>query len=236
MTPEVPPDIRMAATAGGLLWWLNALLAHTAPPDRATEHLSGRVLLPGDSDPTSWTLALAALRQGPSLRLCLVAPGDPLGLPGPAAVTAEIVTAGVALLSDDFALVPDPPGRVDSLWRGLATAPTSSYASPLGTLSEARSLMRTAMAELTAGAATRDPDDRTLTGIAALRRFEVPSPPPGVDPVAAQVADTALRVWWLTTLVVEQAERGGESPPDGLGELRPLARRAASVAFSEPVG
>lgn len=234
----VPPGIRMAAAAGSLGWWLNATLAGTVPADLATDHLTGQVLLPGNPSPQPWLLTVAELRRSgaESIDLRLVEAGDPLGLPGPAAVTSAVVAAGTAVLAPGLVLIPDPAGRADALWRGLAATPQPITAAPLGTLSEARSLMRTAMAELSATVNSNDPDEAALAAIAALRGFAPVAPPPGIEPTAAQVADSALRVWWLTTIASELAEREGAPVPEGLRQLRPLARRAASVAFSEPAG
>lgn len=216
-------------------WWINAVLAGTVPADQATDHLVGQVLLPHEDTPVPWLLALAPLRRDgvTEVGLRLVAAGDPLGLPGPAAVTSAVVAAGAAVVAPGLVLVPDPPGRADTLWRGLAATPQPATASPLGTLSEARTLMRTAMAELSATVTSGDPDDEALAAIAELRDFRPLSPPSGIAADAAQVADSALRVWWLTIVATEWAERAGRPAPAGLSGLRPLARRAASVAFSE---
>ncbi len=232
----VPPEIRMAAAAGSLGWWINATLARSVPADHAADHLTGQVLLPGDTSPQPWALALADLRREgtTSIDLRLVEAGDPLGLPGPADVTAAVVTAGAAVLAPGVALIPDPATRTDALWRGLAATPQPTSAAPLGTVAEARSLMRTAMADLASTVNSSDPDDSALAAIAALRAFPSVAPPPGIDARAAQVADSALRVWWLTIVAADLAEREQRPLPEGVRGLRPLARRAASVAFSEP--
>lgn len=229
-----------ASAAGQLAWWLNAVLCHAVAPDDAVPYWGASSVQLFDAGthgaPVGWALALAPLRTAGIRRLTVrfVEPGDPAGLPGPAELTRLAVEQGVALVADPAQVVFVPVGGTDR-WRCYPATPHSDAESPLGTLAEARQLMRSSMAELTAALPGLDPDDTALAEIATLRAFRGPRPPRGVDPRAAQTACDALRVWWLTRIAGDLAERRELVVPAGLAQLRPLARRAASVAFSEPV-
>jgi hypothetical protein len=93
--------------------------------------------------------------------------------------------------------------------------------------------MREGMLVLGSSMPAMEPDDQTLAQLAAYRSWHPPQPPPGLTPRAAQVADTALRVWWLAAVATGQAEREGRVAPDEVRRLLPLARRAAASAFSD---
>lgn len=228
--------VRTVAATGGSVWWLNGVLAHLVAPDEGVRHLTGTVSI-GPEPPVSWLLAIGGLRSRAvsAMELLVVEPGDPLGLPGPADVTRVAVAAGVAVISSDGAWTFVRLGQT-ARWQGLASTPRPTTASPLGTTGEARTLMRTAMAELTASFTSLDPDDDALAEVASLRNFTVPEAPPTVDPRTAQLADTALRVWWLTGIAERLCQRRGRAVPEQVKHLQPLARRAVAVAFSERPG
>ena len=223
--------VRTAAATGGSVWWLNAILAHRVAPDQGVAHLWGTVTL-GSQQPTTWLLAIGSLRRSgiDALQLRVVTPGDPLGLPGPAEVTRAAIATGVAVISADGAWTFLP---LHGRWQGLASTPQPRSASPLGTPGETRTLMRTAMAELTASFTSLDPDAEALAEVSGLRSFELPVAPPSVEPRTAQLADAALRVWWLTGVAERLCHRRGRPVPDQVRELEPLARRAVGVAFSD---
>lgn len=224
--------VRRVARAGEAVWWLNAVLHNAVPPDEAVSHLTGSVSFDGDA-PLSWPLALGLLRsQGiASLALVVVAPGDPAGLPGPADVTQSAVAVGVAAVSDDASVTLLPVG---DRWAARASTPRPASVLPLGTAAEARVLMRTAMAELTASFTSLEPDDEALSEIADLRTFHGPSGPVAVDPRNVALAGDALRVWWLTGVATRLCERRQSVRPESIRTLEPLARRATALAFSEP--
>ncbi|MEI2715956.1 MAG: hypothetical protein V9E98_03010 [Candidatus Nanopelagicales bacterium] len=229
--------IGRVVAAGELTWWLNATLCGCVSPDMATEHVRGRVTFPGEHG-TTWPLALGALRrrQVRCLHIRYVEPGDPLGLPGPAEVSKAAVAAGLALVTDSGAVTVVPVTAMPDIvaaWVAVESTPTPDSILPLGTLREARGLMREAMAEVTATLTGLPTDERALAAIAAFRDFTGPVPPPRFPPEAAQVADAALRVWWLTSIAGDLAQRRSIPLPAAVTHLRPLARRAASVAFSE---
>lgn len=218
------------------MWWLNALLSQTCSPDDAAGAVewSVRGFTPAGTPPISGTALVGALRarRVERLALAIVEPGDPVGLPGPPEVTRAAVAAGLAAVAGDgtWTLIPaagDPPLH----WAASASIAHADPRAPLGTLGEARGLMREAMAHITRVAAL-DPDDEALAGLALYRGFPAPHPPPGIPARAAQVADAALRVWWLTQIAADLAQRRGLPVPAQVRRLRPLSRRAAAVAFS----
>jgi hypothetical protein len=92
--------------------------------------------------------------------------------------------------------------------------------------------MREAMAELTATMPSLSLDQGALADLALFRSFSGAQPPPGLPRRAADVADTALRVWWLTIIATDLAQRQRIATPEPVRRLRPLARRCLSVAFS----
>jgi hypothetical protein len=183
-------------------------------------------------------MAWLRVRMVTQVRLRLVEPGDPMGLPGPPEVTRLAVAAGAGLVGGDRqtdGMVTLVPVHEANRWVAYESAARPAGVTPLGTLGESRQLMRECMADLTAALPGLDPDDEALAQITRLRAFAGPHPAPGVDPGAARLAGDALRVWWLTIIAADLAERRDLAVPEGLRELRPLARRAASVAFSEPL-
>lgn len=224
--------IRRVATAGQSTWWINAVLEQRVAPDVAVDHLAGAVEFTPEP-PTPWLFALGQLRaqQIPALHLRVVVAGDPVGLPGPAAVTRAAVAAGVAMVAANGALTLVPVADTGR-WYALASSGQAPGAAPLGSVAESRTLMRTAMAELTASFTSLDPDDDALTELAALRALPGPEPPPGTDPRAAQLSGDAMRVWWLTQIADRLCHRQGRPTPTPVRSLEPLARRAISNAFS----
>lgn len=221
------------ARSGASVWWLNAILGHRVAPDEGVRHLAGSVQWGADV-PTTWLLAVGTLRTTgiDAMRLVVVTAGDPLGLPGPVEVTRAAVAAGMAVVSSDGRWTLVPISDTDR-WRGLASGGLAATASPLGSPGEARSLMRTAMAELTASFTSLDPDDEALAELTSLRALEPLPAPDCVDPRTAQLADTALRVWWLAGIAERLCGRRSLDTPDQVRRLEPLARRAIGVAFSE---
>lgn len=221
--------IRRAAAAGQTAWWLNAVFAGRVPGDTGADQLTGSVGFP-DGNRETWLPAIGRLRRDGVTQVAvrLTEPGDPAGLPGPPPTTRAALAAGAALVTSPHcsALVP----VTATTWQVLPGTPVPGDA--LGTLAEARSLMRTAMADVTAALPGLEPDDAALAQVALLREMADPLPAPGVDPRAVEVSGTALRVWWLTCIADDLCARQARSVPALVRELRPLARRAASVAFS----
>lgn len=93
--------------SGRLVAWGNAWFAGLTSLDEAADHVCAtdyphRVLgIPGEPDPVGLTVALGRLRGlgARGLRLALPAPGDPLGLPGPAGFNELATSSGEAVIA-----------------------------------------------------------------------------------------------------------------------------------------
>jgi len=227
-------EVIRAAQVGVMTWWLNAALAHTEPLDEASPHLLGDVIgMSPDDHRQSWILATGGLRGAgiDHLRLAIVEPGDPLGVAGPAPVTAAAVSAGMALVSDVGGVTFIPDAEI-GLWTRVASRRTLTPAG-LGTVANARTVMREAMHTLSATFPTVDPDEQVMAELTSYRQFGLPITPYGISERTREIATDSLRVWWLTAITRDFCERSGLPVPTQLRELRPAARRAAAVAFSE---
>ena len=239
--------IRRAAAAGNLVWWSNAVLAGTAAADNALTHMAGQVLLPSAvaanntqahlagpaTQRASWPLVWGWLRKHDSdhLRLVLPVPGDPVGITADKDVAAAAINAAVAIVMPAAGQLLLP--IADGLWQAKPIR-DGLPGGGLGTLSEARREMREAMAHVTATISSINPDEQTLEDLARLRREDIaPQPPPGVDPRAAQLVQSAGLVWELTRIAMPLGETGATR--EQLRELNRAARRALAVAFSHPV-
>lgn len=224
-----PDHVAAALRVGATAWWVNAVLRGATPGDVAADHLTGLVVFP-EGERLAWLAAVGRLRGSgvTHLNTRVSEPGDPAGLPGPVEVTRVALAAGAVLITDDSGLVIVP--AAGGHWACLAAAPARGE--PLGTLAEARSLMRTAMAELTAEFSGLDPDDEALAALADLRELSDPVPAPGTDPRAVDVAATAVRGWWLSGIATGLCRRQGRPTPPPVHQLAAVARRALSVAFS----
>ena len=94
--------------SGPLVAWGTAYLLGRASLDEADVHTVAEdvvhrvVGVPGAGEPVGWSVALGLLRRAGTtgLRLSLPEPGDPLGLPGPAALTEAATQAGEAAVLD----------------------------------------------------------------------------------------------------------------------------------------
>lgn len=226
-----------------LVLWGNAVLAGRVSPDEGAEGVAGtgggqRVEgLPEESDPVSMALALARWRgAGVSrLSLSLPAPGDPLGLGGPAAFTTAALARGEAVLVPERALgllpgaTPPAPDRL--LW---TVTPEVVAAEPGDSLGPAETALRLALLdaadELTGLDRIAPVNDRPRPSPAPRRPF-----PPGTVGRAAHLLETADRMLDTVgaalrddggTLTVSQAARRR----DALAPLERAARRAVVAA------
>jgi hypothetical protein len=122
--------MRLLPASARLVAWGNAALRGAASLDDVTDAvaqggLAHRVAgMPGEAEPVGLALALGRLRAAgiTGLRLALPVPGDPAGLPGPAAFNERAVEAGEAVLtvgSTSLALLPD--GR--AAWQAYDVRP-----------------------------------------------------------------------------------------------------------------
>ena len=227
-------QVRRAAYSGQLVWWLNAVLAQACSPDDAAGKLAIRCRGLTDS-PIYGPEMIGALRARKTNRLVLavVEPGDPLGLPGPAPITKAAVAAGVAVVTADGSMTFIPADGEPPLdWIALPSSQRIDPVAQLGSLGEANSLMKEGMLRISTSVDGLEPDDAAMAELALYRDWRPPEPPPGLGPRAAQLAESALRVWWLTGVARDLAQRRGGQLPDPVKELRPLARRASAAAFS----
>ena len=209
----------------GLLgWWLASRDAGRHRTGRSGHRSPDRPgPAPRQPEPQPWLLTVAELRRSGRSRSTwrLVEAGDPLGLPGPAAVTSAVVAAGTAVLAPGPVLIPDPAGRADALWR-IGRHPSADHGRPIGHAERGPQPDADRDGRTLGDREQQRSDEAALAAIAALRGFAV-APPPGIEPTAAQVADSALRVWWLT-----------RSPASWPNARCASARGTAAVAPARP--
>lgn len=247
--------------------WASAALAGRVSMDHAVRVAQGDdephgVELVGQAqlDPCDGVPSLVAALQATGargLRLVLPAPGDALGLPGPAHVNHEAIDAGECVLTvggPPLALVPSveefgsayETGHLVT-WRVHATDPPR--VSDVGSLAEAERQLREALTEVTDALDGLDlarwrPD--VLDRIASLRSGRGPTwlLPPDSPPRPARVLDLAWRVRGIVDLAREddggsvtgwQASRRAAA----LRGLDDVGRRAVVAAINaalEPPG
>ncbi|MGI4896147.1 MAG: hypothetical protein ACRYF3_13645 [Janthinobacterium lividum] len=269
---DLPRSARLAA-------WGTGVLAGTCPLEIAvaavvrddephvvhweddTADLPGLAAARGDDLRTLLAgLAEVKLARGSAhLLLVLPVPGDPRGLPGPAAVnlaaleSGECVVAEVAGWEQRWALVPEvtefgsvwEPGALVS-WSVLGAAPrrapeSSSVADSERELRVALSTATQALASLDVARWREDAADRiAAVRDGALARDVVP---PGTSARATRVLQTAARVLAIVELAVEDdgaaiTSYEASSRTQALREVAGVARRAvvaAVNAHTEPV-
>lgn len=250
--------------SGRFVAWGNAVLAGLVSPDAAAERICGadlphRVLgatalapsLAGFDDAEtgcSLPVLLAALRSTgvQALVLSLPVPGDPSGLPGPAAFNADALTAGEAVLTfggppcglipADVEADPDTVAVTGTLWRVSPVEPRP--APDLPSLAEAERELTETMRSATDALACLDvarwrPEAaEAIDAIRAGRGTDCLAP--GYPQRAHRVLALALRVSAITELAGQDA--GGAISARGVAlradELRPLARAARRAALA----
>lgn len=240
--PELTPAARFAC-------WFAAYADERTSLDEALDAITGRDTahhLVGMEDDggaaTPMALGLGRLRAAgvDYVALSLPAPGDPVGLAGPASFNAEAVDAGEAVLLDGtgLGLVPTQVGA-GVFWRVLEAAPP-----PPADLGEADRSLRLVLRDVADALAALDVArwrPEVADALLNLRRSGGPRLPPGMSPKAVALATTAARC----RVIVDLAwEIGGETvtahEADARAEsLRPLdraARHALAAACSAPVG
>ncbi len=230
--------------------WGNAYLAGATSPDEAAAAVTpGWVLgltpgpfpataLPADDSPTGLTVALGLLRGAgvTRLRLALPAPGDPLGLPGPPTLTAEVAELGAGVLTLDgppLALLPFP-ACAPVVWR---VAPRADRVADVPSLAEAERTLAEALREATetlAGLDVARPDERAVSALLVAERSAVLAPghPARAHRVLAQAA--RLRAVVAVALsgdggAVTAAEIAARA--EALRPLERAARRAVVAAY-----
>ncbi|MDX6286576.1 MAG: hypothetical protein QOG53_2061 [Frankiales bacterium] len=241
--PAPERSVRLAA-------WGTAFLSARASLDETTLRIVGAdeqhsvAGLPGETAPTSWTLAFGRLRAAgvTGLRLVLVAPGDPAGLPGPASLTSAVMAAGEGVLTyggPPLGLVP-----VHAM-RGVTWEVHAAEGRPVGepTLSEAERMLTETLAATTqellrldcAGFGPEIAD--ALSEMRADEKAGCGTLPPGHPPRAARVLTMAERVTAIADLA--SASNGGATSATAadtraalLRELARAARRARVAAYN----
>ncbi|GAB7189632.1 hypothetical protein NUM3379_03380 [Kineococcus sp. NUM-3379] len=256
---DVPRSARLAA-------WGGAVATARVPADAALRAVQrddephtltwtdGAPALPGDG-PVVHDLRglLHHLPRGARLLVVLPAPGDPVGLPGPAAVNAAALEAGECVVvelpgtPERWALVPAVT-TFGSLWEPGATVEWTVHgalprrAPDPDALADAERELRTALTTVT----------RTLAGLdvarwredAAQRIADLRSPalprdalPPGTEARSVRVVQSAVQVLGIAQLAAEDdgASISGHEAATrarALREIAGTARRALAVAVN----
>ena len=243
--------------------WGGATLAGRVPPDRAVRAIQT------DDEPHSVELVgdlslgrcgdLAALLSGlrglgvSGLRVVLPAPGDALGLPGPAEVNTEAIETGECVLTvggPPLAMVPSVEEFGSAYetgylvtWRVHATDPLR--VTDVGSLAEAERALREALLAATEALGVLDvarwrPDAAGRIGSLRSSRGPTGLLPPDSPPRAARVLDLAWRVRGIIELASEDdgAAVSGWEATRRTGALRGLdqvGRRALVAAINAPL-
>ena len=219
--------------------WSNAVLAGQVSPDLAAQRIAGsdpahRVDGLGGADRQTLPVVLARLSAlpGPAARLVLPVPGDPVGLPGPSALTTAALAAGEAVLLPAVAdggvgLVPVESGdQVIWMVHPVLDSPVLVTAA-VPALAEADQELAVALREATellAGLdlARWDPDSAEVVELLRRGRLDGDGLAPGYPNRAHEVLARARRL----RAVIELAGRGDGAAVTA-GEA--AARRAALV-------
>lgn len=256
MTPLLPRSALLASWAGAVL--AGRVRADTAvrvvqaqDEPHLVEHV-GDTPLGACADLPALLDALRGCATG-GLRVVLPAPGDPLGLPGPADVNAEALDAGECVLTvggPPLALVPvveEFGSAYDTghlvTWRVHATAPLR--VTDVGSVAEAERHLREALAQATEQLGDLDvarwrPD--AAARIDGLRTGRGPTDvlPPDSPPRSARVLDLAWRVRGIVELAREDdggSVSGFEATrrTEALRGLDDVSRRAVVAAINAPL-
>ena len=240
MTQGLPTSARLAL-------WFSAWTAGTVSLDEARDAIVGDdvahdvVGLPDRPDPVPLILALGLLRTegGHSAGLALPAPGDPLGLAGPADFNAEVVDVGqgVVLLGAGLGLVPHRVGAAVQ-WRCHPAVTERQVPDP----TEADTLLRQAVLESAQRLADLDVArwrPEVADELMALRRHVDLVFPDGMAPRAVRLAGLSARCRTIVELALE--DDGGaitaaeaDSRKEALRPLDHAARRGLVAACSFP--
>lgn len=219
--------------------WLGAVRAGHAGPDDLADAVRGddpRHLVAGLQETRTLELhELPAALKGP-ISLAMPAPGDPVGLGGPASFNLAALEAGQAVVVGDVGLVPEEDART-VVWQ----------AHPAGRVPwvderETASELRVALLDVTRRLADLDvvawqPD---IPDLLLNLRHRAPLPlPPGYD--ARRVETTERAVLCLDILELARSDEGGavsayemDRRRAALADLDRAARRALVGACSHP--
>jgi hypothetical protein len=238
---DLPPAL-------GFALWVQAWLRGATSLDEARDAIVGPDVLhlvaglPGQTDGAEpLILGLGRLRSAGAVGtgIALPAPGDPVGLAGPAPFNQAATERGAAVLltGTSWGLVPEPLGS-SLTW---AAAPARTDAPPLDpreadrALRAAVSTTATAMADLEVARWSPDATDALM----ALRRRPERSWPPQVGPRASASLELALGCLRVCDLAL--ADAGGartvsevDLRREVLTALSAVARRAVVATVGSP--
>ena len=241
--------------AGALAAWGNAYLMGSSSLDEAAAAVVGddvlhRVLgVPGEGDAVTLPVALGRLRASGvrGLRLVLPEPGDLVGMPGPAALSADAARCGAVVLTvgdldvESWALLPTAGASVEALRWDVVRADRSVPPHGLPTLSEADRALAEALRDTTHAldfldvARGRDDVAGRLSAIDRdLRRIDLPSSLPAR---AQRLVATATRLLGVVSIAAETDGSAvtasvADERRAALRTLRTTARYALCAAYS----
>lgn len=240
MTHGLPTSARFAL-------WFSAWTAGAVSLDDARDAIVGDdaahdVLgLPDRPDPVPLILGLGLLRAegGREAGLALPAPGDPLGLAGPAGFNAEVVDAGqgVVVAGAEIGLVPHRTGA-GVQWRCHRAVTERQVPDP----SEADTMLRGALLDSARRLADLDVArwrPEVADELMALRRHVDLVFPQGMAPRAVRLAGLAARCRSIVELALEDdgasiTAAEADSRREALRPLDHAARRGLVAACAFP--
>ena len=247
--------------AGALVAWGNAYLLGAVSLDEAAAAVVGRdalhrvVGLPQEPDPVTVAVALGRLRASgvAGLRLVLPVPGDLVGMPGPAPVSADATRRGAAVITvggldvATWAMLPAAAESAEAVRWDVVDAERSVPPHGLPTLSEADRALSEAVRDSTSTLDLLDVArgrDEVAARLAALdkdlRRIELP---PSLPARAQRTVATAARLLGVVSIAAASdgaavTATAAERRREALRPLATAARHALCAAYSaalEPV-
>jgi hypothetical protein len=238
----VPPALPLSAL---LAWWATAwlrgrvvvdLVLDAVLGDDATHVVAG---LPGTDGSVSLSRALAELRLAGavSFGLALAEAGDPVGLGGPAELTAAALETGEAVVAGRLAMVPRRVGAAVE-WTAYAAAPRQ-----LADVGEADRGLRLALQDAARTLADLQVARWRPEAADALLNLHRPprlAPPPGTPDRCVDLAARALQASAIVDLALED-DGGAVSATEAsarrtaLAPLGAAARRGLVAACSPEV-
>lgn len=240
VSTELPLSARFAL-------WYSAWVAGAASLDASRDAIVGDAAahdvlgLPDRDEPVPLILALGLLRTegAQHAALALPAPGDPLGLAGPAGFNGEVVDAGegVLLTGTDLGLVPHQAGA-GVQWRCLPAVTGAAAPDP----SEADSALRRALLDASDRLAELDVArwrPEVADELMALRGHADLPLPEGMTPRAVRLVTLSTRCRTIVDLALSDdgaAVTAGEADArrHALLPLDHAARRGLVAACSFP--
>lgn len=227
--------------------WFSAFAAGRASLDEARDRVveddaaHDVIGLPGQDGPVPMILALGLLRVegATSAGLALPAPGDPLGLAGPASFNSEVLDSGEGVVLDgaDLGLVPHRVGA-GVQWQAMPATSVRQLPDP----SEADVMLRQALLGATEALVELEVArwrPEVADELMALRRHTDLQLPGGMAPRAVRLASLASRCRVIVELALE--DEGGaltaaeaDTRRQALMPLDHAARRGLVAACSFP--